>query len=339
MAAPECDIEPIHTLALRCLHFRCHPASAGETLPCLRQMLFKEWLFVCIASWGGQLLHGRNRNSHRCFRNPSGSDALPGRGQLVGGGLGAVIGGAFVAAALYLILLALGAGFELSTISPWANRGLSPATAVAAAVTWLIVIEIVSSAMGGYLAGRLRTKWTMVHNDEVFFRDTANGFLSWAVALVVSVTLMASAASSMVGRISSSRESTASPISTAEAPDPNAYFVDALFRSDRATLGSELPVHAEAGRILANALRERAMPATDQDYLSRLVAAHTGLSQSDAQKRVSDVVAEARQAEDTARKVTAHFLLWLFLALLAGAFSASYAATIGGRQRDHVKAI
>ncbi len=252
---------------------------------------------------------------------------------------GPVIGGAFVAAALYLILLALGAGFELSTISPWANRGLSPATAGAAAVTWLIVIEIVSSAMGGYLAGRLRTKWTLVHNDEVFFRDTANGFLSWAVALVVSVTLMASAASSMVGRISSSRESTASPISTAEAPDPNAYFVDALFRSDRATLASELPVHAEAGRILANALRERAMPATDQDYLSRLVAAHTGLSQSDAQKRVSYVVAEARQAEDTARKVTAHFLLWLFLALLAGAFSASYAATIGGRQRDHVKAI
>ena len=98
-------------------------------------------------------------------------------------------------------------------------------------------------------------------------------------------------------------------------------------------------MHAEAGRILANALRERAMPATDQDYLSRLVAAHTGLSQSDAQKRVSYVVAEARQAEDTARKVTAHFLLWLFLALLAGAFSASYAATIGGRQRDHVKAI
>jgi hypothetical protein len=98
-------------------------------------------------------------------------------------------------------------------------------------------------------------------------------------------------------------------------------------------------VQAEAGRILANALRQKAMPTTDQDYLGRLVAARTGLGQSDAEKRVSEVIAEARQAEDTARKVTAHFLLWLFLTLLMGAFSASYAATIGGRQRDHVKAI
>jgi hypothetical protein len=252
---------------------------------------------------------------------------------------GAVIGGAVVAAAMHLILLALGAGFELSSISPWANLGISAATAGAAAIIWLIFIEIVSSAMGGYLAGRLRTKWTLVHTDEVFFRDTANGFLSWAVALVVSVTLMVSAASSMVGRISPLRESTDSTVSAAQAADPNAYFVDALFRSDRGALASETSVQAEAGRILANALRQKAMPTTDQDYLGRLVAARTGLGQSDAEKRVSEVIAEARQAEDTARKVTAHFLLWLFLTLLMGAFSASYAATIGGRQRDHVKAI
>jgi hypothetical protein len=81
------------------------------------------------------------------------------------------------------------------------------------------------------------------------------------------------------------------------------------------------------------------MPAEDQNYLARLVAAKTGISVSEAEKRVSDVVADARQTEDTARKVTAHLLLWLFLALMMGAFSASYAATIGGRQRDHVKAV
>jgi hypothetical protein len=233
--------------------------------------------------------------------------------------------------------LALGAGFELSTISPWANIGISAATAGVAAIVWLIVIEIVSSAVGGYLAGRLRTKWTLVHTDEVFFRDTANGFLSWAVALVVSVTLMATAAVSMVGRGSLTRASTDGAAPAATVADPNAYFVDALFRS--AGAATESPVQAEAGRILANALRQNAMPAADQDYLARLVAARTGLSQADAEKRVSDVMAQARQTEDTARKVTAHFLLWLFLALLIGAFSASYAATIGGRQRDHVKAV
>jgi hypothetical protein len=126
--------------------------------------------------------------------------------------------------------------------------------------------------------------------------------------------------------------------SAATVADPNAYFVDTLFRS-AGVVPSEAPVQAEAGRIFANTLRQNAMSAADRDYLARLVAARTGLSQADAEKRVSNVVAQARQTEDAARKVTAHFLLWLFLALLIGAFSASYAATIGGRQRDHVKAV
>ena len=81
------------------------------------------------------------------------------------------------------------------------------------------------------------------------------------------------------------------------------------------------------------------MPEADQTYLTRLVAARTGISQPEAEKRVSNVIADARQMEDAARKVTAHLLLWLFLALLMGAFSASFAATVGGRQRDQVKAV
>src|SRR5581483_6277376 len=91
---------------------------------------------------------------------------------------GAVIGGAFVTAAMYLILLALGAGFGLSAISPWANVGMSAATAGSLAVIWLVFMELIASAFGGYLTGRLRTKCTSIHNDEVYFRDTANGFLA-----------------------------------------------------------------------------------------------------------------------------------------------------------------
>jgi hypothetical protein len=81
------------------------------------------------------------------------------------------------------------------------------------------------------------------------------------------------------------------------------------------------------------------MSSADRSYLVTLVAARTGLSQLDAERRVSDVMTEARQAEDAARKGAAHLLLWLFLSLLIGAFSASFAATIGGRQRDHMKAV
>jgi len=253
---------------------------------------------------------------------------------------GAVIGGSFVTAAFSLILLALGAGFGLSAVSPWSNVGVSASTVGTAAIGWLILIEIVASALGGYLTGRLRTKWALIHTDEVYFRDTANGFLSWAVALVISVTLLASAAAAIVGRVAQLGSAAETAGTATHAMDPYAYFVDTLFRSDHA--GSEnrdASVQAEAGRIFAEALRQNQMPAADQDYLARLIAAKTGISQPEAEKRVSDVVADARQTEDTARKVTAHLLLWLFLAGLMGAFSASYAATIGGRQRDHVKAV
>ena len=253
---------------------------------------------------------------------------------------GAVIGGAFVAAAFYLILLALGAGLGLSAVSPWSNVGASASTMGTLAIIWLIFIEIIASSLGGYLTGRLRTKWALIHTDEVYFRDTANGFLAWAVALVISVTLLASAATSMVGRVAQLAALSETTGTATSATDPNGYFVDTLFRSDRLGPESKDPsVQAEAGRIFANALRQNQMPTADQTYLGRLVAARTGISQSEAEKRVSDVIADARQTEDTARKATAHLLLWFFLALLMGAFSASYAATIGGRQRDHVKAV
>jgi hypothetical protein len=266
------------------------------------------------------------------------SSFIPGgEGYASGVSWGAVIGGAFVGAALGLILLALGAGFGLSAVSPWSNVGASAAKVGTLAIIWLIVVEIVASSMGGYLTGRLRTKWSVIHTDEVYFRDTANGFLAWAVALVVSVTFLTSAASSMAGHMAQSGVSETAGI-VATGAEPNAYFVDSLFRSEHS--GSEnngASVQLEAGRIFANALREDQIPTADQNYLARLVAARTGITEQEAEKRVSDVLANARQAADMARKATAHLLLWLFLALLIGAFCASFAATIGGRQRDHVK--
>ena len=248
---------------------------------------------------------------------------------------GAVLGGAFVAASSSLILLALGAGFGLAVVSPWSDVRTSASTSDTLSIGWLFFIEVIASALGGYLTGRLRTKWAVIHGDEVYFRDTANGFLAWAVALVVSATLLASAATSMIGRVAQASV-TAEPTESATIVTPGAYFVDALFRSDR-TERADSTVRAEAGRILVNDLRKAQMPAADSTYLAGLVAARTGLNQAEAEKRVSDVIAEAREAEDSVRKATAHVLLWLFLALLAGAFSASFAATIGGRQRDHVQ--
>jgi hypothetical protein len=242
----------------------------------------------------------------------------------------AVIGGAFVAAAVSLIMLALGAGFGLSAVSPWSNSGV-PASAVGTgALIWLVFTQVICYGLGGYLTGRLRTKWVSVHTDEVYFRDTANGFLAWAVALVVTVSFLVAAASTMAGQ----RDVSKSPA------DPGNYFVDRLFRADNPVAQPvDQAARAEAGRILANTLRQNDASGADLAYLGKLVAAKTGMSEADASNRVSQTVADARQAEDTARQTASRFLLWLFLALLTGAFSASLAATVGGRQRDHMKAI
>lgn len=255
----------------------------------------------------------------------------------------AVIAGAFVTAALSLILLALGAGLGLSSVSPYSGSGISASTVGKTAILWLIVMEILSSAMGGYLAGRLRTKWASIHNDEVYFRDTAHGFLAWATAFVITVAFLATAAATMIGSTATSTNSTRNATSGqagTEGLDPNAYFVDSLFRADASKpeiMNAAIPV--EAGAIFAHALTQGEMPAADKSYLDQLVSVRTGLTPAEADKRVSDVFSNAQQSMEAARKATAHSLLWIFLALLIGAFCASFSATIGGRQRDNVSAV
>ncbi len=289
--------------------------------------------------------------------------ARPNEGYTSGVSWAAVIGGAFVAAALSVALLALGTGLGLSSISPWANSGASASTMGVATIIWLVVMHVIAFAMGGYLAGRLRTKWVDVHTDEVFFRDTAHGFLVWAVGLVILASFLASAASSILGgavqagvagvaigggaaaaAIASNAGPGGSKIAGKENGDVNAYFVDMLLRPDSpSATDNDAALRTEAGRIFVKGLGQPQFPAADQAYLAKQIAARTGLSQPDAEKRVADIIAQAkkvesdaREAADKARKAAAHASLWVFLSLLIGAFCASYAATIGGKQRDHV---
>jgi len=266
---------------------------------------------------------------------------------------GAVLAGAFVAAALALILLLLGTGLGFAAVSPWSNEGASAKTLGAAAIVWLVFVHLSSAAIGGYIAGRLRTKWADVHTDEVYFRDTAHGLVAWAVGVVMTAAFLASAATAVVGGVAKAGATgvgamagAGAAVGTAQTKDsgadPNAYFVDGLFRSDRPREDDDALMRAEVGRIMVNGMRQDDMSAPDKTYLVQVVTTRTGLSQPEAEKRVSDVIAQAkaaevkaRQAADAARKAAAHFALWTFLALLIGAFTASFAATKGGRQRDH----
>jgi hypothetical protein len=247
----------------------------------------------------------------------------------------AVVAGAFVTAALSLILLALGAGAGLSSLSPWANSG-APASAVKfGALIWFALTEIISAAMGGYLAGRLRTKWAGVHTDEVYFRDTAHGLLVWAVALVVSGALLTTASGTMVGAAGRNP----SEVRTDDVRlTPNDYFVDTLFRSSQPLPANDATVRAQTAAIFTHALAQGVLTEEDKTYAADQVAAVTGINRGDAEQRVTDTFQRDQQAADATRKTVAHGLYWLFVASLIGAFCASYAALLGGRQRDRVRA-
>jgi hypothetical protein len=277
----------------------------------------------------------------------------------------AVFAGAFVASAFSLALLALGAGLGLVSVSPWSSNNMSVATFGVLAGAWFIAVQLFSSGIGGYLAGRLRTRWVNVHTGEVYFRDTAHGLLVWAVGAVISAALLTSAASSIasgaahVGAAAAQGAGSAMAGPAAQiagqamgrASDPNAYFTDMLLRSDHpAAQGDEVASRAEMGRILGRGVASGDLSAPDKTYMAQVVASRTGLSQPDAEKRVSDVVEQAKnaaaqaadaakQAADAARKTGVYVALWAFISLLIGAFSASYMATIGGRVRDDLPAM
>jgi hypothetical protein len=210
----------------------------------------------------------------------------------------------------------------------------------AGAIIWLIFTQIIAFAMGGYLAGRLRTKWVDIHTDEVYFRDTAHGLLVWAVGIVLMAAFLASAAAMFAGSATQKAPSPQAQAMEASLVNPNEYLIDTLFRSTGTMTDlNAIAMRAEAERIFANALRDGSMSQADNAYLARLISARTGLNEADAQRRAADVFAQAQEAAETTRKAIAHLSLWLFVALLSGAFCASYAGTIGGRQRDHMRAV
>lgn len=261
----------------------------------------------------------------------------------------AIIGGAFVAAAASLALLLLGSSLGLASVSPWSHTGASLTTISVSAIIWLVIMQWASAGLGGYVTGRLRTKFVNLHTDEVFFRDTAHGLLTWSVATVITAGFLASATSAVVSggvHAASAVAGGAAMGAAANAKnttdDGNGYYIDSLFRSDRPNANaSSQDVRAEAARIFANDLKNGNFPDNDKAYLTKVVASRTGLSQADASARVDqtiddvkDAEAKAKKAADDARKVASRFSLFTFLSMLVGAFVACVASAIGGIKRD-----
>jgi hypothetical protein len=314
---------------------------------------------------------------------------------------GAIVAGGVAAAAMAIILMTLGAGLGLISVSPWPNEGASAETVGIGIIVWSIVIEVAAFGLGGYLAGRLRTKWANLHGDEVYFRDTAHGFVTWALGTLLSIALVtmaashaarttaevgaaavggAGAAAAAAGPAMMGGDRDAGPMGGPRRGNPMDYYVDLLFRpagpAPAAAPSGEtgttpapaapaapttLPAPAQASTPAGDVNADRAqilhiaaasfkdgtftLSPEDKTYIGSLIAQRTGLSQADAEKRVDDTIAKAKaaadeaatkakEAADVARKAAAALAMWSFIAMLIGAFVASYAATIGGRHRD-----
>jgi hypothetical protein len=260
---------------------------------------------------------------------------------------GAIFAGATAAAALSFILLVLGVGLGLSTISPYAYHD---APLAAATIGWIAFTQLAASGIGGYMAGRLRNKWSNIHTDEVHVRDTAHGLLAWAVATLVTVAVLAGGArAALSGAIDAGNAAATAVKDAGPSWQSLDYYAGMVLRSNgtAATIDAE---RAEVATIVATAMARGSLNNGDRSYLGQLIAKRNGLDQAEAERRVdaiyadarktvADAAAKAKATADEARKAGAKASLWMFVALLLGAFTATLAATFGGRNRDDERVI
>lgn len=267
---------------------------------------------------------------------------------------GAIVAGAVAAAAISLVLALLGSGLGLAVLSPWQGAGASATTFAVSAMIWFVIVQWVASGVGGYVAGRLRTSWVGLHSDEVFFRDTAHGFIAWCLSTLLVAALFSATLSGIVKQgfetgtavvAGAAQGATQGAVQSAGAVNPEAYFVDLLLRPVASAPAPASPdsaqVRGELTRILAAGAASGDIPQTDKDYLASVVANRTGLSQADATARVNNVLGQidaaaqrVKEAADAARKAGLTTALLTVVALLVGAFIASVAAAYAGGLRD-----
>jgi hypothetical protein len=262
----------------------------------------------------------------------------------------AAVAGAFAATAVTFLIISLGSGIGLSVVSPYRVSPSSTTLTLIGAI-WLLMAQAFGFASGGYLAARMRSHFVDDAGDEGRFRDAAQGFLVWSLGVVIAALFAALAG---LYTASTATNASANLIAAAANGSENGagsvtnttdYFVDMLFRpgpsanpgaaTDNAATNNQS--RAEAGRVLAHALTQGQVNNDDRTYLAKLVSQRTGLSQDEAQQRVTNVENQAResvkQAADKAAKAGAYLSFWTFMSLLFGAVAAVLGGILGGESR------
>jgi hypothetical protein len=274
---------------------------------------------------------------------------------------GAVFAGAVLAVAISFVLLTFGAAIGLSATSPWPNSGVSAKVIASVAVFWAMAQQIGAFMAGGYVAGRMRSRWHET-GHEADFRDGLHGGLVWAVGVVMGAALFLATAGSAT-KTGTEVAGGAASVASASTNDPMDAVLDTMLRPTTVAQAATSPPAAaspnappsagspttprarvapsgddtrhEMSRILASSVAEGSFSTQDRTYLAQLVSQRTGMSQQEAEKRVDDAVTAARQAADKARRaaILTGFVTAASLVLSLGA--AWWAAMRGGHHRDH----
>ena len=241
-----------------------------------------------------------------------------------------IFGGVAAAVALTFVLLSLGSGFGWASLSAAGGERASGSHFKYMVAIWLVLTQWISSALGGYLTGRLRTRWNGVHTHEVFFRDTAHGFLVWAVATILYTAIVAFAASSGAQHGPNPGDDMRNGI----AISPESESIDSLFRANGSGPTIDRDTRIEADHIIWKGARAGSLSSADESYLAQLINTRTGASTEDATKDIDTTVAALHQSIVNSGKAAATLSLFTCLSMLIGAFIACVGAALGGLERD-----
>jgi hypothetical protein len=255
---------------------------------------------------------------------------------------GPIMGGAIVATAISTIMTVFGSAIGLSMVSADFEKSSSATAMAVAGALWALWILVSATVAGGYLAGRMRRPSLDAKGEERKLRDATHGLLVWATgALLITVVATSSlfgAAKTAASGMASASSGAASLVS--QNVDPLAMALDNVMRAS----GQEPPTaqeRDEASRIFVSALANGKIEQGDRDYLASRLAARSGISEQDAQKRIDDAYARLSQTKETAKQTAERArkiaVLTAFLtaaSLLVGAAAAAWAATLGGEHRD-----
>jgi hypothetical protein len=260
---------------------------------------------------------------------------------------GAVFAGALAASAISFVLLTAGAAIGLSLVSPHESESYGR-LAASVAVFWAIAVPILAFLVGGYIAGRMRSAWEPSASDEVQFRDGIHGLLVWSLSIVAGglLAFLAASTAAHTGAQVAAIETRDRGAIVAPAVDDlfGAYVAPAGPAPARETQGAtpagraavmDPDARATVSRTLVTAAAAGQLSPSRKQTLARIVAERTGLPQAEAEKRVDQAYAAAKEALETARKATVLSALGTVSALLVGLIAAWYAAQRGGHHRDN----